>query len=309
MDQNEYRKHYYLDEFTIIAPNRNNRFKGTSVEQTVNIVNKFCPFCEISEPKVYAWPNHKDWQIAALGNKNPSLDFDHSKAYGYQEVIVEFSNHIKKLSDITEEEMFVVLESYQKRIKYILSFDNIEYLNVFKNVGRLAGASQEHLHSQIWALPLHPPIIRQEIAAVKEYKNNNNSCPVCDIIVDETEHDIRVLESNNHSVLLSPYSAKFVYEAWIIPTKHFSGFVDLDLKTLKSMAKQLHNYAKFLENKGFDYGIVVHDLYDELGHVYIKITPRVPTQIQASIEIESGIFINPVSPESVKTDYQNDAKV
>ncbi len=64
------------------------------------------------------------------------------------------------------------------------------------NQGKEAGASLEHSHSQIFALPLIPPILQKEIHGTKKYFNQNKRCAVCDLIKFEKKEDKRIVYEN-----------------------------------------------------------------------------------------------------------------
>ena len=64
-----------------------------------------------------------------------------------------------------------------KRFKYIL---------IFKNHGEAAGASLEHSHSQLIALPILPIYVVEELQGAKQYYIYKERCVFCDIIRQET---------------------------------------------------------------------------------------------------------------------------
>lgn len=302
MSNHEYRKHYYLDDITIIATGRKNR--PNNINKPINKSNHTtCQFCHIKEPATYLWPNDK-WAIKAVKNIYPAIDYSYNKAPGYQEVIVEQPSHFTSLGQLTSDNLFDIFKTYQNRMEFGYSLKHTKYVSIFKNKGFNAGASQEHLHSQMWALPFIPPNITKEINHINNYFNNNKNCPICDIVTDELAQNIRILNINNNSMLLSPYSAKYNYEAWIIPIKHCSSFMSINVDILIDMASQLYDYAKFIEQKGFDYNFIIHDLNYKKGHVFAKILPRLyPEQLIAGVELGTGIFINSAPPEDVKKEY------
>jgi UDPglucose--hexose-1-phosphate uridylyltransferase len=304
MSNHEYRKHYYLDDITIIASGRNKKPSNVHKPLKVN-KTKYCQFCNIKEPATYLWPS-QNWIIKAVKNLYPAIDSSFIKANGYQEVIIEQPKHYSLISQLTVKDVFNILKAYQHRISYGYSLIGTKYVSIFKNKGLNAGASQDHLHSQMWAMPFVPPNISKEINHINNYYKNNKNCPICDIVTDEITQNIRILNKNNKSLLVSPYSAKYNYEAWIIPLKHISSFIDINEDILIDIASQLYSYTKFIEHKGFDYNLIVHDLNYKKGHVFIKVLPRIyPEQLIAGVELETGVYVNTIPPEDVKKDYCN----
>ena len=84
-----------------------------------------------------------------------------------------------------------------KRFKYIL---------VFKNKGPQAGASIEHPHSQIMALPIVPLRVTQELGGSKQYFEYKDRCIFCDIIKKEIEDRERLVEENEGFVSFVPFA-------------------------------------------------------------------------------------------------------
>ena len=62
-----------------------------------------------------------------------------------------------------------MLTTYRERILDLSRDQRIKYILVFKNHGADAGASLEHSHSQIIALPIVPKRVSEEIDGAKVY--------------------------------------------------------------------------------------------------------------------------------------------
>src|SRR5439155_3913622 len=76
-----------------------------------------------------------------------------------------------------------------RRFKYIL---------LFKNHGEAAGASLEHAHSQLIALPILPINVVQELEGAKQYFLYKERCVFCDIIRQEMDSGTRVVAENEN---------------------------------------------------------------------------------------------------------------
>jgi len=62
-----------------------------------------------------------------------------------------------------------------------------EYVSIFRNHGKEAGASLSHANSQIIATPIFPKLITDKLTACMSWFERNGVCPYCAII--ESEHD------------------------------------------------------------------------------------------------------------------------
>src|SRR3990167_8076972 len=158
MKHPEIRKDYIQDKYVIIAPKRGTRPHDVEPPERVTAaMPKDCFFC----PKNLAQAcklittrrpkGSKNWSIAVIKNKFPSVSLDNYKAYGTQEVVIETPDHIAEVEELTDSQVAEIFEVYAERTKDISKNKKIEYLLIFKNNGGQAGASLQHAHSQIFA--------------------------------------------------------------------------------------------------------------------------------------------------------------
>ena len=60
------------------------------------------------------------------------------------------------------------------------------YIVLFRNYGEAAGASLEHPHSQLIALPVVPASVKEEVDGALRFYEQKERCIFCDIIRQET---------------------------------------------------------------------------------------------------------------------------
>ena len=58
---------------------------------------------------------------------------------------------------------------------------------LFKNQGEAAGATLEHTHSQLIALPVVPKRVQEEMEAAKRYYDFKERCVFCESIRQEAK--------------------------------------------------------------------------------------------------------------------------
>ena len=80
-----------------------------------------------------------------------------------------------------------MLWAYRDRVLDLKNDKRFRYVLIFKNHGDAAGASLEHSHSQLIALPIVPKRVREEVDGAKHYYREKERCIFCDIIRQETE--------------------------------------------------------------------------------------------------------------------------
>jgi UDPglucose--hexose-1-phosphate uridylyltransferase len=284
----------------------------------------FCPFCpgneEKTPPEVLAYrengtgANGPGWSLRVVPNKFPALMiegglqregegiYDKMNGVGAHEVIIENPDHAKTLADLTDAQVESVVWAYRDRIVDLRKDARFRYALIFKNHGEAAGASLEHSHSQLIALPIVPRYVSEEIFGAREYFNFKERCIFCDIVRQERGDRRRVVYENDDFITVSPYAPKFPFETWILPKAHQSSFEDGQVREYQSFAKALRITLRKL-NAALDrppYNFIVHTSpLNEKNlpyyHWHVEIMPTL-TKV-AGFEWGSGFYINPSPPE------------
>jgi len=284
----------------------------------------FCPFCEGNEdktpPEVLAYrrdgtpPNTPGWSVRVVPNKFPALQiegglnkrgegmFDKMNGVGAHEVIIETPDHSKTLAQLSDKEVEDVLWAYRDRILDLKKDSRFKYILVFKNHGSAAGASLEHTHSQVIALPIVPKRVAEEIEGAHRYYGYKDRCVFCDIVHQELETRIRVVAENRGFVALEPFTPRFPFETWILPKAHDSCFEDALKEEFELLAQILRDILRRLKKtlNSPPYNFLIHNSplrenNTEFYHWHIEIIPKL-TKV-AGFEWGTGFYINPMPPE------------
>ena len=111
-------------------------------------------------------PNNPNWTVRVVPNKFPALQiegtldrqglglYDRMNGIGAHEVIIETPNHRESLADMPTKRVEDVLWAYRDRMIDLKKDVRFSYILIFKNHGASAGATLEHSHSQLIALPI-----------------------------------------------------------------------------------------------------------------------------------------------------------
>ncbi len=307
MHNSEIRKHYFLERYVIISPKRGKRpHKILKVEMTEE-ETKSCFFCpkELDDRKhvFQILDNRGGWLVKVVENKYPALTLNNPKAYGRQEVVIDTPDHRKELHELSVDHIVKVIDAYIQRNQELSKIDGINYVLVFKNEGGKAGASVMHSHSQIYALPLVPPMIEEETLAIDRYIIEKNSCPFCDIISGE-QNGPRVAWEDKNFIVICPFASESPYGAWFMPKRHVNNIDNLKEGEKKSLAKALKTILKKVDDLDMSYNYFFHDsLSCEDQHMTLKLAPR--PNVWAGLELGTGIIINTVSPEDAAKYYRS----
>jgi UDPglucose--hexose-1-phosphate uridylyltransferase len=323
----ELRKDPVIGRWVIIATERSKRPNDyLSVTQSPMVEHKFCPFCpgneEKTPPEILSYrkdgskPNTPGWHVRVVPNKFPALRiegginregegiYDKMNGVGAHEVIVETPDHKETLTTMTDKQREEVLWSYRDRVLDLKKDKRFRFTLLFKNQGESAGASVEHTHSQLIALPIVPRNVIEEIEGAKEYYNYKERCIFCDIIRQELSTRVRLVCENDHYVCITPFAARFPFETWILPKSHDPYFEDSQKYEFEALSRILGETLKRQDTalNSPPYNFIIHSspfnqpYHDEdYYHWHLEIMPRL-TNI-AGFERGTGFYINPTPPE------------
>ena len=282
-----------------------------------------CPFCwgseaetppEIVAHRKYGPPNSPNWTVRVVPNKFPALKvegdldregigvFDMMNGIGAHEVIIDTPDHMRDMADLSPQETEDVVWTYLARSMDLRMDRRFKYILIFKNYGKSAGASLEHPHSQLIALPIVPKRVSEELEGAARYYDYKERCVFCDILRQEKDEKDRIIYENERFIAFCPYVSRFSYETWVLPKHHQSDLANMDRDDVPYMAKALHVALARIKNLLSDpsYNFIIHTSpinghEREDYHWHIEIMPKLSKV--AGFEWGSGFYINPVPPD------------
>jgi UDPglucose--hexose-1-phosphate uridylyltransferase len=228
--------------------------------------------------------------------------YDKMNGVGAHEVIIETPDHDVAFADLPQEHIALVTQAIQDRMIDLQGDTRFRYIQVFRNRGNAAGASLEHPHSQLIALPILPKRVIEELAGSKKYYGYKERCVFCDIVAQEVWTKTRIVCENEMFIAIVPFAARFPFEVWILPRKHDPSFETLEEESKLAYAGVLKETLQRV-NVALDdppYNLIIHtspcgepDL--KYYHWHVEIMPKL-TKV-AGFEWGSGFYINPTPPE------------
>ncbi|MBO8128723.1 MAG: galactose-1-phosphate uridylyltransferase [Peptococcaceae bacterium] len=319
----EWRKDPVVERWVVIATERSKR--PTDFKTPPEEVDPLdCPLCVGNEdktpPEIVAFrePGSKadqpGWWIRVVPNKFPAVRADERyytwdegvfqgmNGVGAHEVIVESPDHDTNLAGETDKQVEEVLWAWRERSLDLRKDSRLQYICIFKNKGRTAGASLQHTHSQLIATPMVPETIREEINGVRSYHQRKGSCVYCDMIQQELAQNQRVVIEGERFVSIVPYAARFPFEMWILPKEHQHDFGQIVEADVRDLAPVLRGSLAKLAGTVNDppYNLALHTSPVNTGeellyHWHFQLMPRLT--IMAGFELGTGYYINPTPPE------------
>lgn len=285
---------------------------------------KNCPFCSGNEamtpPEIMAFRhpgsqrNGSGWWVRVVPNKFPALGiegdlnktgrgmYDWMNGVGAHEVIVETPEHDKKLGFLDDRQIEDVLWAYRARYLDLKKDPRLKYILIFRNYGRVAGASLSHPHSQLVATPVTPGIVSAELQGARRYTEYRDRCVFCDILRQEQEEGVRVIAENDHFLVISPYAARTPFETWLLPKRHSPSFAAISAEEQSAFASILGDTLRrihyCLDDPPYNFNIHTAPCDEDESvdfHWHLSISPRLT--IAAGFEMGTGIYINVTPPE------------
>lgn len=317
------RKDPITGRWVIIATDRARRPADFARERVVPTGGRICPFCPGHEskttPEILAYrgegaPNSAGWSLRVVPNKFPALRvegeldrqgkglYDRMNGIGAHEVIIETPDHNSSLAEMPEKQVGDVFFAVRDRINDLKRDRRLRSIMVFKNHGEAAGATLEHPHSQLIALPIVPKRVQEELDGALRYYQFRERCIFCDILQQELESRERIIFETDHFLAIAPYASRFPFETWIVPRRHGAHFSDVEDPVIQNlgwaMRTVLRKIDKALEQPPFN--AIIHSAPVQDGpldhyHWHIEIIPKL-TKV-AGFEWGTGFYINPTPPE------------
>ena len=326
----EIRRDRLHNQYVLIAPERLRR-PDLLVTKKVNALQYRCPFCEGNEqltpPEIYAIrdnePNTPGWKTRVVPNLYKAVQVeleDHSRRDGMFESIPGVGAHEVLIDSVCHECGIEGLDTHATenwlrsmiiRIKDLKHDKRLIHLSIFKNFGSTSGATQEHPHTQILALPVVPQNELRFLERNMQYYRRHGRGKVEDILENELACKERIVEEIGDFVAFCPYASSFPFEVMIAPKHNLSSLEECSRNDVTDLALLVrHVFQKLTHQLGnFDYNLFFrlaplnanfeNEPYMPYLHKNYRFTIRITPRIYrlGGFEISTGMAINPVSPE------------
>jgi UDPglucose--hexose-1-phosphate uridylyltransferase len=267
-------------------------------------------------------PNGPGWALRVVPNQFPVLRvegelerqgeglFDRMNGIGAHEVVIESPRHDDTLVTMGEEGVERVLWACRERVLDLKRDRRFRYIIIFKNHGAAAGASLDHPHTQLIALPIVPIDVRDEIVVARAHYEAKERCVFCDILRQETAAGQRVVAENADIVALAPYAPRFPFETWLLPKRHQAVFEEAPRHEYASLARALVDLLRRM-NTALEmppYNLLIHgapvtEAAGDYFHWHVEVIPKL-TRV-AGFEWATGFHLNPTSPEEATQVLRN----
>lgn len=283
-----------------IRASRSNAFQQGGIEYPPD---DFCPFCPGNEhetpPETWRWPveTGKCWQQRMVPNRFPVVAVGSSSpAGGYHEVLIESARHHDDWLTLSVVDLSRVFQAIADRLLSWRTDPAIKCFQIFKNVGRLAGASLAHPHLQVMALNHLPAQLALQAERDMQWVARHGES-YAKRLLDQAERTRCVVHQDAVFISLCPPVSRFPFEVWLLPRVE-KPYLQLQHVELMELARHIKLLLQRMQSV---LGLFAHNIVWRLPpHSTsiawrLEIIPRLTTW--AGLELGSGMYVNPVLPE------------
>lgn len=334
---NEFRKDPISGDWVLFAAGRVQRPGGEEKEKTREfaVFNAERPACPFDDPRAtnqevvgeYIKNSGESW-VTVIKNKYPAVNpgicgpvmnrgpFSTAAANGFHEVVIT-RDHQRNFPDFTTEETGVVLRAFRDRYRAIAQYKCGDYIQIFNNSGKEAGASVAHPHSQILSTPIVPPMVARSLNGAAGFFLKHQKTAHGFLLEWEMEQKKRLVFRNNTFVAYCPFASKKPYEIKILPVQQKARFEVATETELIDCAEALNfvlAQLKKIINHQLAFNFFIHTApvreenmfpfpCDHFYHWHIEIVPHVSTL--AGFDFSTGIIVNVIDPDRAAEELRN----
>ncbi len=319
------------NQYVLIAPERLHRPDLIEPKKNKKSSEYRCPFCEGNEsltpPEVYAMrenmPDTLGWKTRVVPNLYKAVQieledksrresmFESIPGVGAHEVLIDSPCHSCNIDELDHKSIENWLRTMIVRIEDLKKDSRLIHLNIFKNFGPKAGATQEHPHTQILALPIMPQNESVFLERNMKYYNRHGRGIMEDILQNEISDKKRIVAKVGPFVAFCPFASAYPFEVMVVPKENFTSLEKCSREDISDLSVIIKDVFKKLKDQlgKFDYNLNFRMAplninfenesympYMEKNYRFIlRITPRIYRL--GGFELSTGMGINPVPPE------------
>ncbi|UBV43677.1 galactose-1-phosphate uridylyltransferase [Deinococcus taeanensis] len=259
-----------------------------------------------------------NYDIAVFDNRFPSLTLaapdpgagpaGTRAGVGACEVVVFSQDARGRLSDLTDEQVSLLLAVWADRTTRLAGTGRIQSVLPFENRGVEVGVTLHHPHGQIYAYDHVPPVAARATAQMDAYQAQHGRPWLADFVQEERASSARIIHDDGQALSVVPPFARYTYETWVLPARPASLLSELSDEERLSLARVLKDALLRLDGLfgvRMPYLMTVHQAPVDAPHpsfpLHIEIYPylRAPGRMKylAGTEQGAGEFANDKFPE------------
>ena len=237
--------------------------------------------------------------LASKRAGEPDL-FSSRPAEGAHEVLINSPQHLTAMSELDEDQFAAAVATWRERMR---AHPEASYLQLIVNEGGGAGASLEHTHAQLYALPFVPAAVARERERVGAYgERTAGGGLLSDVLVEEVRRQERLVAIDDEAALICPWASRSPFELRVIPRQETPRFEE-DEGGAAMIATAVRALAKLFDGPPeLNLWVRTAPRGDGQFHWHVDIAPRLT--IKAGFEFGTGVDINVYPPERAAADLR-----
>jgi UDPglucose--hexose-1-phosphate uridylyltransferase len=248
-----------------------------------------------------AFASGGDPLLASRRAGEPDL-FASRPAGGAHEVIVNAPEHATAMSELSDERFAAAIATWRERMR--AHRGEAAYVQLIVNEGGGAGASLEHTHAQLYALPFVPAAIARERERAGAYgERTAGGGLLSDVLVEEVRRKERLVAIDDEAALICPWASRSPFELRLVPRRAAAAFEE-DEEGTAMLARGLRTLSeRFGRPPELNLWVRTAPPGSESFHWHVDIAPRL--SIKAGFELGTGVDINIYPPERAASDLRD----
>lgn len=246
-----------------------------------------------------AFASTGDPLLASRRAGEPDL-FASRPARGSHEVIVNAPVHVTAMAELDEERFTAAMTTWRERMR---AHSDASYVQLIVNEGGGAGASLEHTHAQLYALPFVPAAVARERERAGAYSERTGGGGLLsDVLAEEVRRRERLVAIDDEAALICPWASRSPFELRVVPRRESARF-DEDTAGAAMIHTALRLLAeRFGRSPELNLWIRTAPSGAERFHWHVDIAPRLT--VKAGFEMGTGVDINTYPPERAAADLR-----
>ena len=173
------------------------------------------------EAEAGSFSSSGDPLLTSRRSGEPDL-FSARPATGAHEVLINSPRHVTAMAELDDAEFADAVATWRERMR---AHADAPYLQLIVNEGGGAGASLEHTHAQLYALPFVPAAVARERERVGAYgERTAGSGLLADVLVEEVRRKDRLVAIDDEAALICPWASRSPFELRVVPRREEGRF-------------------------------------------------------------------------------------
>jgi UDPglucose--hexose-1-phosphate uridylyltransferase len=251
------------------------------------------------ESEAGSFSSSGDPLLTSRRSGEPDL-FSARPATGAHEVLINSPRHVTAMAELDDTEIADAVATWRERMR---SHRDASYQQLIVNEGGGAGASLEHTHAQLYALPFVPAAVARERERAGAYGERTAGAGLlADVLVEEVRRKERLVAIDDEAVLICPWASRSPFELRVVPRREVGRFEE-DTGGAAMIATAMRVLAaRFGAPPELNLWVRTAPQDAELFHWHVDIAPRLT--IKAGFELGTGVDINIYPPEKAASDLR-----